>query len=153
MYGELWGIAQPASRQLGHFLTAVRMGYQQNEIIRLAYLYAIVGHEQRSDGTGFVGQAIGLANQSITPSSADIFAFRVAVEQDISGASTARDATLQTIYAPSVHGNPAERTGNSMQDLRLSVRGWRLGALVRQGGITTSQELANWLALYVAGGG
>ncbi len=153
LYGELWGIERPASRQLGHFLTAVRMGDADNDYLRLAYLYAIVGHEQKSDGKGKIGQMFGLMRQSLAPSRSDVSAFRIAVEQDAAGAYEARDATLYTIFDPKKHGDPANRIGNSMEDLRLSVRGWRLGAGVRQGEFTTNKDVANWLALYVAGGG
>ena len=37
------------------------------------------------------------------------------------------------------------RVGNSMQDLRLSVKGWRFGQETRNGPIQSRQEAADWL--------
>ncbi len=80
----------------------------------------------------------------------DIAAFHSAVEHDSSKDYLSRDTSLMSIYGLWRHGNQKDRVGNSMQDLRLSVRGWRLGSMVRQGGLSTNKDLANWLALYVA---
>ena len=39
-----------------------------------------------------------------------------------------------------------------MEDLKLSVRGWRLGTLVANGQIGTNRDLADWIALCVSEG-
>jgi hypothetical protein len=52
---------------------------------------------------------------------------------------------------PRGYGPIESRIGNSMEDLRLSVAGWRLGNLVATGEIQTNREMANWVALNVAG--
>jgi len=54
-------------------------------------------------------------------------------------------------YDPAKYGSLVNRKGTSMADLRLSVRGWRLGRTVATGGIQTNKGLANWIALNVAG--
>ncbi len=38
-----------------------------------------------------------------------------------------------------------------MEDLRLSVRGWRLGNMIASGQLSSNKELANWMAFNVAG--
>jgi len=150
LYGELWGYSEPSSRQLGHFLTAVLMGYESNERVRSAYLRVIVAHEQKSDGKGLFGQGAGLVRQGAKSfiNGPYVDAFKNAVDLDIAGESAARDAALYTIYDPARYGEQASRVGNSMEDLRLSVRGWRLGTVVREGGLSTNQNLANWLVQF-----
>lgn len=80
-----------------------------------------------------------------------------AVKRDASGDYAARDQTLNDILRPygaqwgGGFGPLDNRIGNSMEDLRLSVRGWRLGNMVASGRIQTNTDLANWLALYVGG--
>ena len=159
LYANLWNINTPASRQVGHFLSAVKMGFDQDSINRQIWLYAIVRHEQYSDvlSDGKSGQVLGLARQAIPLSilelratNASIKAFLTATDSDALGLYDSRDTLLQGIYNLG-SGTPEERVGNSMADLRLSVRGWRLGNMVANGDITTSQGIANWLALYVAG--
>jgi hypothetical protein len=38
-----------------------------------------------------------------------------------------------------------------MEDLRLSVRGYRLGQMLETGGVRDNKYLATWIALNVAG--
>lgn len=44
------------------------------------------------------------------------------------------------------------RRGNSLEDLRLSVKGWELGREIALGTIKTNDELANWIAQNIAQG-
>jgi hypothetical protein len=151
LYEELWGIERPASQQVGHFLTAVSMGYDQNKYRRLLWLDFIVGHELFSDGHNLVGRAIFTPLQILSPSDTDVFRFRVAVNADADGKYETRDINLQLVLNLSQYGALEDRVGNSMEDLRLSVRGWRLGTMVGTGEMATNKDLANWIALNVAG--
>ncbi|MEW5986618.1 MAG: RHS repeat-associated core domain-containing protein [Chloroflexota bacterium] len=154
LYEEQWGIKQPYSQQVGHFLTAVSMGNDQGFFRQLLWKYAIMRHEQAADGRGKIGELFGLANQMLGPMTGgpallgftagyDIASFNYAVNYDTAGNYGARDEVLQGL-----HGNGL---GNSMEDLRLSVRGWRLGNMVVSGELQTNKELATWIALNVAG--
>lgn len=73
LYTDVWGYDAPASRQTGHLLTAIDMGYHQG------WIYSIVAHELYPDpGLGVVAQ-LGL------PTTADLLNFRAAMEADASG--------------------------------------------------------------------
>ena len=62
-----------------------------------------------------------------------------------------RDQELQAILQltdPPIIGEALpgeERVGNSMPDLRASVKGWIFGQLVASGEIETRQQAADWL--------
>jgi hypothetical protein len=81
--------------------------------------------------------------------------FDTAVKRDAAGDYDGRDQALQGILMdgprPRQLGVQGARVGNSMEDLRLSVRGWRVGNMVAGGSIQTNKELANWIALNIAG--
>ncbi len=145
LYGAFWGEQLPYSRQLGHFLTAVDMGRDGGD----GWKRLVVGHEQFGDQGIVPGSAP--VKQSLEPTDADLAAFDLAVERDLAGDYVGRDAALASILDPDKHGRLAARRGNSLEDLRLSVRGWALGRLVATGQIKTNRELANWIALHVAG--
>ena len=134
-----WGYSGPESRQTGHFLTAVDMGLARG------WVHSIVGHEQSGD-TG-----AGVLVQITRPTLQDKQAFMAAVAWDTTGAGDARDRNLSAILNPEVHGALANRQGNSLEDLRLSVRGWRLGYMTSAGRLGSNNDLANWIALNVAG--
>jgi hypothetical protein len=140
LYRELWGFASPESRQVGHFLTAVDMGGGGG-----FWVHFMVGHEQATDAR------LGLVAQAVSPASKDKVRFRAAITLDGLGQYEARDMALQGILDPARHGSLAHRRGNSMEDLRLSVRGYRLGQMVGGGQMATNKDLANWIALNVAG--
>ena len=156
LYGQVWGIEQPASRQVGHFLTAVKLGSgsSTNPWNTLARLWLIVRHEQFSDTTCTV---CGVARQlaPIRPQEEfridDLARFSAAASADANGNYMLREALLMDIIDPERFGPLDTRIGNSMQDLRLSARGWYLGQLVNSGGLKTNQDLTNWLALNIAG--
>jgi len=38
-----------------------------------------------------------------------------------------------------------DRKGNSLEDLRLTVRGWRFGQLIASGYFASREEAAQWL--------
>jgi len=141
LYQEKWGQETGTSTQLGHLLSAIDMG-----IMGSLWIPAIVGHEQSGD-PNFLAQGIkGVESVG----NGDSAAFFLAVLADAAGATGARDAALQRIYNPQVHGAQEGRNGNSMGDLRLSARGFRLGGMLKAGDLKTSADLANWIALNVA---
>ncbi len=123
LYAEQWGFETPASKQTGHFLTAVDMGRSNG------WVHSIVGHEQSTDSLLQGGPLV----QLVQPAATDIDLFYIAASLDASGYEAERDTVLGMIFDPSSHGDISERRGNSMEDLRLSVRGWRLGGMVETG--------------------
>jgi len=143
-YAERWNTATPESKQVGHFLTAVSMGFDGSWVL----LCAVVGHEQSSDSWTKGGPFV----QMLHPSDADLSHFLAAIAFDKMGYTEMRDRLLESILSPEKHGALRTRRGNSMEDLRLSVRGWRLGDMVAQGQLGSNKELANWIAMNVAGG-
>jgi hypothetical protein len=48
-----------------------------------------------------------------------------------------------SLLAMRANGN--DRLGNSLQDLRLSVKGWRFGQMIKNKQITTTDQASNWL--------
>ena len=139
------------------------MGYEQGPIDQAISKYLMVRHEQVSDGVGKFGQAMGLLEQGLGALSPfigfemtqfSIEQFDNAVKRDAAGNYDGRDRALQGILMdgprPRQLGVQAARVGNSMEDLRLSVRGWRVGNMVANGLIQTNKDLANWIALNIA---
>jgi hypothetical protein len=139
LYADLWGYETPYSRQTGHFLTAVDMGAGDGPL----WMLLAVGHEQAPDPR--LGEQIGGASLG------DLVSFSRAVRADEPGQVLAREAYLSSILDESKHGELIGRRGNSMADLRLTVRGWRLGSMIAQGRLGTNKDLATWMALNVAG--
>jgi hypothetical protein len=163
LYCELWKVDQckngerNLSTQLGHFLTGVDMGYgdaigRYGPLLRSRRLPLIVGHEMAADQGGVVGRITSTRDQYRKATPLDVSRFLRAVALDEAGDCQARDAELYAIYDPARNGPQEARLGNSMEDLRLSVRGWRLGHLVASGELETNKDLVDWIALYVAGG-
>lgn len=157
LYGELWGRQTPYSQQTGHFLTAVSFGYRSANAlgaVRAGWIRLAIGHEMYPDPPTeeFRDKSYHAAQQLFKPSAADIASFDEAMMLDAAGQYAERDARLFTIFDPARNGPQADRLGNSMEDLRLTARGWRLGEMVASGQLSTSHDLANWIALNVAGG-
>jgi hypothetical protein len=89
--------------------------------------------------------------QALAPGSTEINNFRVAATLNESLLpSWWGEVLLSQIFDPSVHGPQEDRLGNSMEDLRLSARGWSLARMVESGSIGSNKELANWIALNIA---
>jgi hypothetical protein len=136
------GALGPQSQQLGHFLTAINMSRAGSRV----FLSLMLAHEQSSDRKG-MGPVAGRV-AAILRSGTDIDAFMAAVLLDSAGDPSGRDTALHTILDP--YGPLSERVGNSMEDLRLDVRAYRLVQLVASGQLRTNRDVANWIALNVA---
>jgi RHS repeat-associated protein len=135
MYEQYWG---GKTNQIGHFWTAVVYGsrasqslFQEEFLMRLA-----VGHEMVGDHR-FVRQYF-----SATGGALDLF--RQAIEADILGDYESRDDYLSQILMMK-GGNLEDRKGNSLEDLRLTVRGWRFGQMIATGQFASREEAAQWL--------
>jgi RHS repeat-associated protein len=181
------------ANQVGHFLTAVRLGYNpsfldtsgslpdaaasvamraflnvpSDEPIDVTAKRLIVGHEKVADPepssieiSGVkIGDAIktgaNIPGQYHSATGHDMILFNVAVWADRKGDFVTRDAYLTAIL---VSPRPEDwGSGNSLQDLRLSVKGWRLGRAVAgkdqgQGERTliTRLEVATWIRLHIS---
>ena len=146
-YENFWG---GKTQQTGHFLTAVNMGYNPG-ILEWLYNDSMVGHEIMSDEPS-INYPKGIRNlrQVTVATDNDIESFQRAISFDEAGFHFLRDAELNMILDTIVHGGVQNRVGNSMEDLRLTVRGVRLGRLVYRGELQTNKHLANWIAWNIA---
>jgi RHS repeat-associated protein len=140
-YYETWG---GTTNQPGHFLTAVALAYrgpgrfshllfwprQDTEPFlttddRIA-LGLIVGHEMVPDNAGNFYYAPQL--QFYKASIQDIQLFLSALAAEIRGDLTARDDYFWQILGSDY--DETQRVGNSIEDLRLSAKGWNFGKWV-----------------------
>jgi hypothetical protein len=134
LYDMYWGGGK--SDQVGHFLTSVGLAFYYGK----ASLYPSVGHEMLSDETGIIKQ-IGAAIQD----HGNIDLFLAAVGADARGNTALRDQKLRAILASGYAKDKSLYYGNSLQDLRLNVRGWRLAQLIKNGTLQTREEVATWI--------
>lgn len=134
LYDQYWG---GSTDQVGHFLTAVNGGYNvaRGQLSQDVTLRFFLGHEKIGDQNG-PWQQYGAA------SDADIDLFLLAIGADSAGNYDLRDEYLMRILGS---GSLAGRTGNSLEDLRLTLRGWRFGQLIANGKIKTREDAALWL--------
>ena len=184
------------ANQVGHFLTAVRLGYDpaflDTPVTRLvlhtlilpsggaqpiivvippSWDWAedvdtmakrlIVGHEKRADpepsslfAEDLKRTAINIPFQYQSATRVDVLLFDEAVQADRSGNIDIRDTKLRAILTSP---NPEDwGSGNSLEDLRLSLKGWRLGRAVAgkdqelgEKTLTTRQEVASWVRVNI----
>jgi hypothetical protein len=151
-FGAEYGFANEfadGTGQMGHFLTAVSLGYFSygDPFLETNAMSLIVGHEMVADAGGRSGlirtythaqQYRAAAN---TPGAVSLFG--AAVNADIWGNNSLRDKYLSSIL--SMGDEPMPRYGNSIQDLRLSIRGWRFGRLIASGIIQDKEEARDWI--------
>jgi RHS repeat-associated protein len=169
LYPTTWGLHGPTN-QPGHFLTAVAAAYwgpgligvgtdffgwdsdyynnddlipstvRHNDYVALRY---IIGHEKISDDArrGLLATA---ALQYLQATNEDIHNFLTAVGADERGYLETRDDYLQTIMNIQP-GTQGDRVGNSIEDFRLTVKGWRFGKWVRANWAVSHREAALWL--------
>ena len=183
------------ANQVGHFLTAVRLGYDPTFLVPLLALEAnlsvsvpqvhpllpmdesievtakrlIVGHEKKGDpapkGSEYADAVwtagkIPLQYRAAEPEDVNYFDLAVAADRD--WRADLRDYYLGKILGAMTTEDLADlrkRQGNSMEDLRLSVKGWRLGRAVAgldgnaqppEKQLTTRLEVASWLRMHIA---
>ena len=175
---DIWHTANRGdpSEQIGHFLTAVALGFNPEGAFYQTYvidvveefvtvgiesklaaipeehaLNLIVGHEMIGDGKG-IGQVPAIPVQYAIATEEARSGFLKAVEHDRLGNDDLRDQVLREILIGTnsefrtqnaVAG--ATRVGNSMEDFRNSVKGWRFGQEIGNGTIETRQGAADWL--------
>jgi hypothetical protein len=138
-----WGAFVPkkkqATKQVGHFLTAV--GLARNRWPRFVKLRLIVGHELIGDGIllGFLWQFLAAMprHQRL---------FLSAAAHDEAGDIRRREEALRQLFGTAREAYRSRwRVGNSLPDLRLSVKGWRLAHAIARGEVNTRQAVAAWL--------
>ena len=127
-----WAKTKKHSNQVGHFLTAVALGYSYSNY---SIEQLVIGHELISDnGLDTPGGLLSQLNPSIVTDQMRQD-FWDAVDADASGDKLERDELLWSIlgFPGSVNSNYADpnREGNSLQDLRLTVKGVRFGQWVK----------------------
>jgi hypothetical protein len=140
------------------------IGYSDSSDI--AALKLIIGHELLPDDVqnGTIGDAVATwSHQYYQVTGTHIDLFLQAVEADRRGENV--DQYLSVIFQggrnnagqandpddPKCQSKPSQNPnclwglGNSMHDLRLSVKGYRFGEEIRTGTIGTRSQAANWL--------
>jgi hypothetical protein len=112
---------------------------------------ALVGAAVGGVAGALAQQFLGFRAQYHRATGEDIGAFDAALAALGPGPLLDLDAAeiaLQPLFAKiDVHSR-----GNSYQDMRLSLLGWRLGASVRHGALTRGPEIAAWLRAHLKGG-
>ena len=127
------------TKQMGHFLTAV--GLRLAALPRFVKLNLIIGHEKFGDG-----RFMGFVRQFVRATHRDRKRFRAAVAADAAGDAAGREALLSAIFESRREALPdPKRIGNSLVDLRLSVKGWRFADELATGRLSTRAEAAEWL--------
>lgn len=136
------------TNQIGHFLSAVRFGYTRSPgfigankwlIGSQAYGHSgdevakrqIIGHElcPSSLPTGYANAGLYVSY------------FDDALERDKNGRYDDRDDALNMI----MRQIPVGTYGASLEDFRLSVKGYRFGEMIRLGGIYSLGQASYWL--------
>ncbi len=152
LYADLWGRQTPESKQLGHFITAIDMGYNGS----LSSKGLVIGHEQYGDPISISIDTLPNMRNVLGgfpfffTSDDDLAAFNTALAYDQQGNPYARDYWLATIMDENRFGPQSGRQGNSMEDLRLTVKGWELGREIATGRLRTNDEVADWIIRNVA---
>jgi hypothetical protein len=138
-WANLLGRRPRATKQVGHFLTAV--GLRLNRWPDRAKLRLIIGHEKLGDHL-----FLNFLWQYLLCTEADLRRFLAAVELDRLGYAEERDRALRQILGASDEALPdPRRIGNSLPDLRLSVKGWRFGTDLKTGALRARAAAAAWL--------
>jgi|GEM_PF-1639336 len=148
-YGTQWTKTTKASNQVGHFLTAVAFGYSMPQFINDWF---VIGHELRSDnGSDPNG---GLSQQiftNVTDQMKQNFANAIKADEQLDYLK--RDELLWDIldFGVSFDSNYVDpsREGNSLQDLRLTVRGYRFGQWVYNHSSQSPNVAGAWLRYWI----
>jgi hypothetical protein len=128
-----------ATKQMGHFLTAV--GLRLAKLPQYVKLNLIIGHEKFGDL-----QFFGFVRQFVRATARDRRRFLAAVRADSAGDAQRCEAQLVAIFHTRREAlHDPKRIGNSLVDLRLSVKGWRFGDDLETRRIATRAEAMAWL--------
>lgn len=107
-------------------------------------LYLIVGHEKYRDrGRSTPSELQNSQLQYNTVALGDLELFMLAINADRPGSYRERDYLLIEILGFGDRPPPG-RYGNSLQDFRLSLKGWRFGVMIKNGQIRTTRQAAQW---------
>jgi hypothetical protein len=142
------GTERAYSNQVNHFLTAVDTSYQIGWTGGLA-MSCLIGHEQLDNTFKGISECLAVSWQSLQK-------FQKAIDADLLGDRNLRECYLRAIVpeladntTASKPGDPRE--GDSIQDLRLSLKGWVFGQAIRDGSISTLEEAQVWLRRNIGG--
>jgi RHS repeat-associated protein len=144
--GNTW--IKQESNQIGHFLSAVSEYYYKRD------LQLIISHEESVDPCGELSMKCAgylLTNITNEVTSADRSHFNQAWFYDTNGMYAKRDQELWAIlkFDPNIVTNLGDvdpaRQGNSLQDLRLSLRGVRFADWVMLNRSSNPNEAGQWL--------
>jgi len=128
------------SNQVGHFLTAVALTYFWKENWVLQF---VIGHELLGDQYGNLPQVYSDVSEEMKQNFLD------AVKADELGNEVTRDELLWKIIFPGreIDANYIERgrIGNSLPDLRLTVKGYRFAKWVGSHANLPSGSGGSWL--------
>jgi RHS repeat-associated protein len=151
-YGRDWTKTTKRSNQVGHFLTAVAMAYTWPDALTEQF---VIGHELSSDNPADPNG--GNLNQVRTSISDQVRQkWRDAVKADEQGDKLLRDQLLWDILGFGGAIDPSfvdpNREGNSLQDFRLTVKGYRFGKWVLSNKDVLPIEAARWLRANILSG-
>ena len=155
------------TNQPGHFLTAVSLAYLgpgaaallgspdviPDYLSHLSFddyvaLGLVIGHEKLSDarnGRGAFDTITTAVQQYLSVYNGDIVDFLTAINADERGDKQGRDALLEEILNIRTEREQENRVGNSLEDLRLSLKGWRFGKWVQANRSVSHRSAALWL--------
>jgi RHS repeat-associated protein len=125
---------------VGHFIQGAAMAYKSSAATDDFNLTLITGHEMIGDmggpsGVVRVGNNIAqLAAGATHPDARNLF---------LEGT----DTSLSKIFA--MGNSTSNRTGNSLQDLRLSYQSWIFGKMLRNGQFATNGGVGSWLEEHI----
>jgi RHS repeat-associated protein len=121
-----------SNNQVGHFITAVKFGEYSIKSTgwKETALDFVIGHEMLADGFPILSNI----QQVLTGRR-----YRETHEMFLSG----KDSEFTKILE--ITGTE-KRSGNSIQDLRLSYKGWEFAQLIYGDELQTNEEYAAWLA-------
>ena len=146
-----------SNNQIAHFLTAVRLGYGKGNLYPDSEenaIACIIGHEKIGDPAAGSSRGTSIASNAVQcllgGNRDDHALFRQAVAADRNGNAQERDCLITSLLPglPEQHarwGADHPRVGNSIQDLRLSIKGWIFGQDIRDRTITTLKAASSWL--------
>jgi hypothetical protein len=153
-YNGPWNSSGHVTTQVQHFLSAVALSAPFNAV-NIRYfdlehgIKTIIGHEKLSDRTSSEEDQINATTDT------DLDRWYRAANADANGDIATRDAQLWAIlkFGSDIDFGAVDprREGNSLQDMRLSLKGYRFFLWVKENGSTQPSSAASWLRLNLQG--